>query len=168
MNKSKGDQGPRIFSGTVPKVEPLSHPWEVGGRREFNLLAKLAQNLVSETGSWGQDEKCWWENNPLTESWGQSEPCVLGCTSLQWSFCLTEGSGWEWSWFKNHRFSLLLTNFCWLKKIDASSFAAVPLWSFLENLNYFLSNFHWGAAIQSLQKPARFFLLGLHCIYIPI
>ena len=47
-------------------IESVSQ-WEPDGRRQPHLLATLARNLVSTTGVWGHDEKCWhpalWENS---------------------------------------------------------------------------------------------------------
>ena len=33
------------------------------------------------------------DDSPLAGTWGKREPCVIVCTSLQRSFCLTELGG---------------------------------------------------------------------------
>ena len=98
ISLGSGDQGPSIFGPTVLKIEPLSHQRELGERRDPDLSPTLPQYLAIATGSQRQDEK--WQCLALPRkialygSYKEREPCILGYTSLEWSFHLTElGSG---------------------------------------------------------------------------
>ena len=100
ISQGSGDQGPSIFGPTVLMIEPLSHQRELGERRDPDLSDTLPQYLAIATGSQRQDEK--WQCLALPRkialygSYKEREPCILGYTSLEWSFHLTElGSGRE-------------------------------------------------------------------------
>lgn len=58
-----------------------------------HLSATLIQNLVSATGSWGQDEKCRHSVTPVKTALQLGlegkEPYILPCTSLEKSCHLT-------------------------------------------------------------------------------
>lgn len=92
-----------LYSQAWPclRVEPLSCEQGVGGRRKPHHLTALTLNSVPRTSSW--ELESWMRNAvilPLlgrqpSGSWGWRKSCVLGCTSLEWSFHLVELSGGE-------------------------------------------------------------------------
>lgn len=97
---------------TRPKVEPPSHEWQVSQKREPPLSTRLAQNLVSTTGSWGRMRNSEvlsilrrYSNSPA----GRRGSPVFLATHI-WSevfIMLPErGEGGSGSWFKHCRLSL--------------------------------------------------------------
>lgn len=87
MDQGKVDWGSSILSYIWPT---LFHDWGLGRRREPSPLNHTDLEFSLSNRMTHADVLPLLGKSPPIGSWWKREPCVLGCTSLEWSFYLSE------------------------------------------------------------------------------
>lgn len=126
----KGDWGPSILSGNIPKVERL-HSTSEGWAEEGSpsLSPALAQSLDSATDSWRQDEKWWFcaSSSKTALNWELGEKGTLYSWLYQYGVeFLTYRTERREGGYKYHRLLKFFLSFSISSWINVSSFSLCP------------------------------------------